>query len=120
LAVDETKHQATLNNEPEENQLNDFTIQFERETGYKDFQSLSAAHQEQIGVLKEHVIEYENKFQQAQINFTLFMGASDALSPEFIRDTLAHRASCDQEGNVTIDGNVNGGALPNKNGEYQS
>lgn len=104
LIVDETNHQAALSNEPEENQLSDFAVQFERETGYKDFQSLKQAHDEQLGMLEEHAAENESRFQQAQINFTLFMGASEALSPEFIRDTLAHRASCDQEGNVTIEG----------------
>ncbi len=104
LVVDETNDQATLSNEPEENQLSDFATQFERETGYKDFTSLKAAHQEQVGMLEEHAIEIENKFQQSQIKFSIVSLASKAVSPEFICQSLAHRASCDEEENVTIEG----------------
>lgn len=88
----------------EENQLSDYATQFERETGHKDFSSLNAAHQEQVGMLEEHAIEIENKFQQSQIKFSILSFASQAVSPEFICESLAHRASCDEEGNVTIEG----------------
>lgn len=84
----------------------DFIAELEQATGHKDIKSLTAANLQAQGELQSRVDAYKSKFEQAQIHFAILAESTEAISPAFVNDLLAGKAVCDENGNVTIDGNT--------------
>ncbi|ATG89113.1 hypothetical protein [Methylomonas koyamae] len=89
----------------------DWATQFEQETGHKDVKSLMAAHQQELTQSKERENAYKTKFEKLQIDAAILAETGDAISPAIVKDLLAGKASCDENGTVTIDGKPVGDAI---------
>lgn len=82
----------------------DFAAQLEQATGFRDFETLNEANLKDQGKFESLATSYKEKYEHAQIDFAIMAAASEAVSPAFLKDYLAPRAVCDDNGNVTIDG----------------
>lgn len=81
-----------------------FLTELERETGHKDVKSLITAHQNALSQAQAQADGYRAKFEKLQIDSAILSETADAVSPAIVKDLLAGKASCDENGNVTVDG----------------
>lgn len=95
----QTQIQAALNQ-----QQADFFAQFERETGHKDVKSLLDFHQLTLSQSQAQANGYKTKYEKLQIDAAILAETAQAVSPTIVKDLLAGKASCDENGIVTIDG----------------
>jgi len=89
----------------------EFSRQLKEATGHDDIKSLTEATLKAQGRLQEladaktkEAQTYKQRFEQSQINAALLSASTDAVDPGVVRDLLAARAACDEDGNVSIDG----------------
>jgi len=82
----------------------DWLAQFERDTGHKDVKSLLDAHQLALSESQAKGDGYKVKFEKLQIDAAILAQAGDAVSPDIVKDLLAGKAQCDENGAVSING----------------
>jgi len=80
-------------------------------TGYETVAELREAQQIEQGNAKEALAEKSNqlaasekRFQDVQIKNALLTASTQSIDPDSVSAHLAHKASCDENGVVTIDG----------------
>lgn len=95
----DTQIQAAINQHQ-----SDWAAQFERETGHKDVKSLIDAHQQALSQSQAKADGYKAKFEKLQIDAAILAETAQAVSPAIVKDLLAVKASCDENGVVTIEG----------------
>lgn len=82
----------------------DWAAQFELETGHKDAKSLMDAHQQALSESQAQANGFKVKYETLKIESEILAASSDAISPVFVKDLLASKAVCDENGIITIDG----------------
>ncbi|MDO8940898.1 MAG: hypothetical protein Q7U98_17220 [Methylicorpusculum sp.] len=92
-------------------QQTEFSRSLKEATGHGDIKALTEARLKEQGRLQEladakaqEAQSYKTRFEQAHVNAALLAASADAVDPALIKDLLAGKALCDDDGNVTIDG----------------
>lgn len=82
----------------------DWAANFEQETGHKDVKSLMDAHQQALSESQAQGNGFKVKYETLKIESEILAASGEAVSPAFVKDFLAGKAVCDENGIVTVDG----------------
>ena len=92
-------------------QQQEFSEQLKAVTGHGDIKALHEHNLLEQGKLKElaetrgaEAQTYKSKWESANIGNAILSAAIEAVDPAVVKDLLAGRAKCDENGTVTIDG----------------